>query len=258
MQIILFFISVIASTIGSISGIGGGIIIKPILDLIGTMSPGTINFLSGCTVLSMALSSFIRSSQTSCQNNYRSTIYLTIGACIGGTIGKLLFASLLIGIELTQSVLLLLINLFVLAYCYNKHKIKTHSVSDCSACILIGFLLGGVSSFLGIGGGPINIAVLSYFFSTSPKITARNSLFIILLSQLSTLATTLVTNTIPAFNPTSLFLMCIGGVSGAIIGTRIATIFDDKKTELFFLIVLIMLIFLNVYNLYIVLTICYP
>ena len=37
--------------------------------------------------------------------------------------------------------------------------------------------LGIISSFLGIGGGPINLVVLFFFFSMPTKIAAENSLY---------------------------------------------------------------------------------
>lgn len=45
----------LATTIGATAGLGGGVIIKPLLDLIGWHSLADISFISTCTVLSMAL-----------------------------------------------------------------------------------------------------------------------------------------------------------------------------------------------------------
>ena len=42
-----------ASIVGAICGIGGGVIIKPVLDSFGVLDVTAISFLSGCTVLSM-------------------------------------------------------------------------------------------------------------------------------------------------------------------------------------------------------------
>ena len=55
MSILAFLVSFLASTAGAICGIGGGVIIKPTLDLFQMASVSTISFLSGCTVLSMSL-----------------------------------------------------------------------------------------------------------------------------------------------------------------------------------------------------------
>lgn len=54
-----FVISLAASIVGAICGIGGGVIIKPLLDAFGILDVKTISFLSGCTVLSMSVYSFV-------------------------------------------------------------------------------------------------------------------------------------------------------------------------------------------------------
>ena len=57
-----------------------------------------------------------------------------------------------------------------------------------------------ISAFLGIGGGPLNIAILYYFFSMPPKVIVKNSLFIILFSQAASFMTTIITHTVPPFD----------------------------------------------------------
>ncbi|MBQ2105458.1 MAG: sulfite exporter TauE/SafE family protein, partial [Lachnospiraceae bacterium] len=57
--VLVFAICFLASVIGAICGIGGGVIIKPALDAFGIMDVSTISFLSGCTVLSMTTYSVI-------------------------------------------------------------------------------------------------------------------------------------------------------------------------------------------------------
>ena len=57
--ILFFVISFLASIAGAICGIGGGVIIKPLLDSFGLMDVKTISFLSGCTVLAMSTYSFV-------------------------------------------------------------------------------------------------------------------------------------------------------------------------------------------------------
>ena len=52
-QILFLAVSFGASVIGSICGIGGGIIIKPVLDATGMYSVSTISFMSSCIVLAM-------------------------------------------------------------------------------------------------------------------------------------------------------------------------------------------------------------
>ena len=55
MDILFFVVAFLSSIVGAICGIGGGVVIKPVLDMLQMGAPATINFLSGCTVLSMSL-----------------------------------------------------------------------------------------------------------------------------------------------------------------------------------------------------------
>lgn len=254
MEFIYFIISATASFVGAISGIGGGIIIKPLMDSLGTMSVSIISFLSGCTVLTMCTVSLIRKRKEETKINLNITLYLAIGACIGGILGKQLFdkSRVIFGndslVGISQSIVLLLINLAIIFYMAKKNNIKTHNVKDKKICVLIGLVLGVLSSFLGIGGGPLNIAAIYYFFSMKPKETALNSLFIIFFSQISSLLMTILTNNIPAFGITTLTVMCLGGVSGAIYGSYRASKMSDNLTQKFFSKVLILLVFINIFN----------
>ena len=53
-MLIFFLVALTASIAGAICGIGGGVIIKPVLDLLHLETVAAISFLSGCTVLSMS------------------------------------------------------------------------------------------------------------------------------------------------------------------------------------------------------------
>ena len=53
MEVLVLCIAFGASIVGAICGIGGGVIIKPLLDAFGIASVAEISFLSGCTVLSI-------------------------------------------------------------------------------------------------------------------------------------------------------------------------------------------------------------
>lgn len=171
MYALFFIISFGASIIGAICGIGGGVIIKPVLDASGALLPGTINFLSGCTVLAMTCYSVLRnrlSGATSIEG--KTAVPLAVGAAVGGLAGKQLF-DIVEGLFPTpelagavQAVALGIITIGTLVYNLNKSRISTLSISGAAACVVIGFALGVMSSFLGIGGGPINLVVL-YFFS---------------------------------------------------------------------------------------------
>lgn len=93
---IFFFICFFSSVIGAICGIGGGVIIKPVLDAFHVLDVATISFLSGCTVLSMTTYSVFKSKQSRKSHIEQKTGFpLALGAAAGGLLGKWLFSFIL-------------------------------------------------------------------------------------------------------------------------------------------------------------------
>ena len=82
----------------------------------------------------------------------------------------------------------------------------------------------------------------------NPKEAAKNSLFIILFSQITSLCTTLITRTVPPFDVTTMVVMCVGGIMGAEIGSDFSKRMNNNALERFFLVVLYIIIFINMYN----------
>ena len=219
LQFLIFLaVSFGASTVGAICGLGGGVIIKPVLDLVGCASAQTINFLSGCTVLAMSCYSVVKSVLAR-EHRVKFAVGtpLAVGGCIGGVIGKQIYTML--GLVLAhqnivgaiqsalQSVLLALVTLGVFIYEVHKPYCGSYHTHKIFQCILIGLFLGALSSFLGIGGGPVNLMLLSICFSMDMKTAAANSLYIILFSQLTSLMTSIVTGSVPEFEWPALLLM---------------------------------------------------
>lgn len=255
MEIIFLLVSFLSSVIGAICGIGGGIIIKPVLDATGVMEVDKISFLSGCTVLSMAIISVLKSLTSRDKViELKQGTASAAGAAIGGVAGKILFQCIYVmcpnkeQVGAIQAAILLIITIATLAYSLSENKIQTHSIKKLWVCIIIGFLLGIISSFLGIGGGPINLVVLAFFFSMDTKISAANSLYIILFSQAASLINSLAGNNIPKVNVRILLLMVMGGVTGGIIGTKINRKISNKCVGKLFIALMIIIVFICIYN----------
>ena len=113
---------------------------------------------------------------------------------------------------------------------------------------MIGLLLGIMSSFLGIGGGPINLVVLGYFFSMDTKTAAANSLYIILFSQTASLLATLLTASVPEFRIPALILMVAGGIGGGIVGRKLNKKMDNKAVDKLFIGLMVLIVGICVYN----------
>ena len=147
-----------------------------------------------------------------------------------------------------QSACLAVITLGTLAYTLCKARIHTHRLTAPAACCAVGLALGICSSFLGIGGGPINLVVLYYFFSMDTRTAAANSLYIILFSQLASLLATLIAGTIPDLQLMMLVWMIAGGIGGGIIGRACSKRMDDRAVEKLFMGLMGVIIAISLFN----------
>ena len=236
-MIYMLFLTVcfLASAIGAICGIGGGVIIKPVLDAFGILGVPSISFLSGCTVLAMTTYS-VGKSRLGKKSGFeaKTGIPLSAGAVAGGIIGKWIFS-------------------YISSFSADKDRIgaiMNYQVRNAFSCMMIGLILGILSSFLGIGGGPINLIVLFFFFSMSTKTAAENSLYIIFFSQLSSLLSTLAAGSVPEFSFEILAFMVSGGILGGIAGRFINKKISEAMVERLFIGAMSVIILINIYNLW--------
>lgn len=251
-----FLICIAATTLGAISGIGGGVIIKPVMDALSGMGVSTISFLSGCTVLAMSVVSVLRSLGGDTRIDPRRGTLLAVGGAAGGVVGKWAFDFVkaafgndgLVGT--IQSILMIVLTLGVLVYVLNKTRIRTLNVQNSALCLSIGLTLGIMSSFLGIGGGPINLAVLHFFFSMDTRTAALNSLYIILFSQITSLGITLAQGKVPEFDVLVLAAMAVGGILGGFVGRALSRKMTDRHVDTLFRGMLVLITVISCYNLY--------
>ena len=254
-MLIFLLVSLLASTAGAICGIGGGVIIKPVLDLLHLAPVATISFLSGCTVLSMSCYSVGRAMLAGEKRVDLSTgTPLALGSAVGGLLGSQLFSAVKAmfadpdAVGSVQAVCLAAITAGTLIYTVNKDRVHTLEVRSKAVCLVIGLFLGCMSSFLGIGGGPINLVVLYFFFSMDTKTAAANSLYIIFFSQLCSLLTTLCTGSVPDFRWPVLALMAAGGLGGGVLGRQLNRRLRDEDVERLFVVLMVVIICISLFN----------
>ena len=255
MEMLYLFVSLAASIAGAICGIGGGIIIKPSLDMLGVASAATVSFLSTCTVISMSLYSIVKSVHAREKLvDFRACTPLALGAAVGGVLGKILFDLIAKGAAnpllagKVQAGCMALATAATLIYTLRRSHITPRAVHSFAGRAGIGLCLGMVSSFLGVGGGPMNLVVLFHFFRMDTKVAAQNSLYIILVSQLANFLTTVVARNIPPFAPLSLALMILGGILGGILGRKISKSIRSATVEKLLLCMMGLIVTISVYN----------
>ncbi|MGL5417779.1 MAG: TSUP family transporter [Clostridium sp.] len=177
------------------------------------------------------------------------------GGVIGGIVGERVLNFLILYIEenkiiLLQNLILLILMVGTFYYMNNKNRFKSYKVKNIIGFLIVGILLGSISSMLSIGGGPINVCILAIMFSMGTKEAAINSIIIILFSQTAKLLTILIEGKVPEVNYNILFLMVLGGILGGIFGSTLNKNLKENKVLLVFNGTLIFLICINLLNVY--------
>ena len=178
---------------------------------------------------------------------------LAVGAAAGGLAGRQMFSAVasffgdanIAGA--VQAGTLMLVTVGTLLYTLNKEKIATRNVTGAIPCVAIGLVLGISSSFLGIGGGPINLVVLFYFFTMSTKRAAQSSLYIILFSQAaSTIAA--VAGGVSNLDVALLAGMAVCGILGGIAGRAVNKHINDAAVDKLFCCLMVAIILISGFN----------
>lgn len=249
-SIIIFF----ACTVGAVVGIGGGIIIKPLLDFIGIHSIETVGFISTCAVFAMSISSSVKHIKAKTEIKPKIVLFVSAGSIFGGIIGNEIFDSFVENFDSglvkgIQAVIITIFIVFVIIYVNSKNN-KSFQIKNPAAIILAGLTLGLMSAFLGIGGGPINTAFLVLLFSFTIKESTVYSVAIIFFSQLSQLITIFINNQFlpyKEYTPIILAAMAVS-VVGGIIGSQLNKKLSNKTITKIFSAVLTIVAVINIYN----------
>lgn len=242
MGILYFFIAIFATSIGAATGMGGGVIIKPVLDALGHFPVEDINVLSSLSVFTMSIVSILRGAKNMAalpEFNLKTIVPLALGSVLGGLIGGGLF-SLIAGnaddylVTVVQNVILLIVIAVIFVYMLNKDKVKPLNLQGIAPSVLTGLGLGIISTFLGIGGGPINVVAIILVFGYSTKLAGFSSIINIFFAQISKTASIMFGSGFGAYDLSVLPFMLVGAVSGSLIGSQIVRIFSDKQIDRFF------------------------
>lgn len=236
MVLICFAVCIFSTMIGAISGIGGGVIIKPLLDMALPLGMKVVSLLSSFAVLSMSLFSigknYLQKSHSQALN-MQVAVPLSIGSTVGGVAGKLLFNALTVAVQADQLVkgvqngVLFALMACVLVFSLRAKERAAVTRSPLSG-VIAGLLLGLLAAFLGIGGGPLNMLVLTGFYCMTHKEAALYSLFIIVFSQTAGILTAVLTpgSALPEWP--LLLTACAAGILGGVIGRRVAARVDNR------------------------------
>jgi len=224
-----------AGVLGSIIGLGGGIIIVPVLTFFG-FPPALAASNSIFAVFSNAIASSISYAK---QRRIEYSIGLKLGLLsIPGTIVGAYASS-----EITPSIFKILFALILISasiYIFSKRKIesKNYNLSKQIMILAIGasFFAGIISGLFGVGGGIIFVPLMVIAMGLSMKNAAPTSQFILLFAS----GSALVTHTIlghPDFYQA--LLLASGAFVGGLVGARLSLEIKENSLKILISIVMI-------------------
>lgn len=204
--IILFTIGLIGGMIGSLVGLGGGIIIVPSLLFIGSyteilhdfttqMVVGTSVFILIFTGLSSTLS-YLKQKKVDFCAGLTFFIGSGPGAIIGawlnkkvdGNIFEIMFGVLIIIISIflhVKKYMKPLETIFPISRYYIDESGKMHHYSfHLPIAIGFSFLVGTLSGLFGIGGGSLMVPFMLLLFRFPPPVAVATSMFLVFLSSI--------------------------------------------------------------------------
>lgn len=250
--IIYFIVIVFANTIGAISGMGGGVLIKPIFDLIHVHSVAAISFYSSVAVLTMSVVSTSKQLQNGIQIKWPFAIQVSLGAVVGGLLGNIVFEKILAlfpaGREVQLVQIVLTIITLVFSYLYSKKIWQNFNYQSPILTLGSGLLLGFLASLLGIGGGPINVALLMLLFNIPIKQATVYSIITIFFSQLTKVITIFVTVDMSRYDMNMLYYIIPAAILGGFLGSFVSGKVTDERVNQVYQWVIILVLIINIYN----------
>ncbi len=250
--LLYFVIIVFANTLGAISGMGGGVLIKPLFDLIHVHSVAAISFYSSVAVLTMSIVSTSKQIKNGIKVNWPFAIQVSLGAFVGGLLGNQVFEWILKlfpgGREVQLVQIILTIITLVFSFMHSKGLFKNQQYNSAVLTTVAGLMLGFLASLLGIGGGPINVALLMLLFNVPIKQATVYSIITIFFSQFSKVTTILLTADLARYDLTILYFIIPGAVIGGFLGSAISGKVTEEKVNMIYQWVIILVLIINIYN----------
>ena len=269
-MIAVYLIIILFATLaGATCGMGGGVIIKPLLDAISSYTTFQINLVSSICVLAMALSSIVKHCIGKTKCLWKTAVCASMGSLIGGICGEFIFdavrhqATAAFGksadyqIKIIQNSVLASLLVCVLIFMLVKKPKNVYEQSNkrVIAVFVCSCVLGIISTFLGIGGGPINVCVLCIAMKSNMKEVTLYSLLTIFWAQVAKHIKLVVTggftnNVVFDASLTWWIMLVIAAVAviGGIVGAIVNKKFPVKVVSCVYYAVIVLVIILNVYN----------
>ena len=217
-----------AGILGSMIGLGGGIIVVPVLTFLG-FPPTLAASNSLFAAFSNAIASTISYSR---QKRIEYSIGLKLGllAIPGTVLGAYISTDAAPGIF---KVLFGIVLITSVVYIFAKRKIESKQINTSKIVMLLAigasFFAGIISSFFGIGGGIVFVPLMVAAMGLGMKKAAPTSQFILLFASFSGLVTHSVLGH-PDFYQS--LLLAIGAFAGGMVGARLSLEVKERNLQI--------------------------
>lgn len=236
-------IAFLSTVIGAIVGIGGGLIIRPMLGFFG-VAKELASFSSAACVFCMGTVSLITTVKKGAKIKLGDTSVLAAGSVCGAFAGGACIR--FVNSEII-SVGYIFAMVFVLVCMAARKYVPRVKIKNPLFGFLTGTVTGGLSGFFGIGGGPFQMTTLLLLFDLEPKDAAVQSVFITLL----TTASSLIQYAVSGYWDFSVAVYMIpaamiGGFIGGLLNRRL----NNKFVSALFSLTVVFIIFVQIYSVF--------
>lgn len=259
-SILLLLFSFLAGFLGALTGLGGGIVVTPVLVVLFHIN---IHYAMGASLITViatssgAAAAYLREGYT----NLRIGMYLETAAVLGALAGALLIS------YVSKSFLAILFSfvLFLSAYLTLKRqeesdqyttshpwalklklngtyplqdKLQAYHVQNAPMGLIIMGLAGVLSGLLGIGSGILKVLAMDQALRLPYKVATTTSNFMIGITAATSAGIYFANGYI---NPTITFPVVIGVFIGSFIGARLLPILNIRALRLIFSLVIVVI-----------------
>ncbi|WP_125705821.1 sulfite exporter TauE/SafE family protein [Lacticaseibacillus daqingensis] len=243
---------VCANTIGAISGMGGGVIIKPALQLFDLDPVVLINFYSSVAVFTMAISATTKQLRAHNHIDLSTAAWLSLGSVAGGALGDYSFArfNAVVGdaVSVVCQMVLVILSLLLSLWLASGH-VAALNRRGWPLMLLAGLALGWLATVLGIGGGPINIACFLFVFGLGIRQATIYSIITIFFSQGAKLIQALLSGSVTQVSGPLIGGIILAALVGGWLGANISNKVPEKHILLLYNLVIWGVLLLDVANL---------
>ncbi|WP_104685068.1 sulfite exporter TauE/SafE family protein [Helicobacter bizzozeronii] len=222
---LFWLLGLLTGVMAGFFGIGGGMVIVPTLLVFGYGYDSAV----GISVVQMACSSVAGSWSNFKKGllDWKVGIYVGLGGLIGASFSGLILSivphKVLLGIFIAITIYSFWRFLFTKASSQVPFKTLEPNPKDKGILIGIGVLTGIFAISLGIGGGVLMVSLLSYYLGLDPKQSVPLSLFFVVFSSISGVASLYQSHILEWQYLQWGLLVGVGSVLGVLVGVRLIT-----------------------------------